>query len=154
VVLQATTTPCLHLKPLDLRPRSWMFDFVHAQEDFLFWIPVYPTRPQWRHLFASLQHGIVSAITPTRRSGARDTWVPMGPYRPGSWRSLKWIRPVRSPIDMQVGSETLSTSPTSLEDLGRPHPDHGRPPGIVAQASPLGCVTAPPVGPRVAGSAL
>jgi hypothetical protein len=47
-----------------------MFDFVRAQEDFLIWIPVHPTRPQQCHVSASLQHDIVSAATPTRRSGA------------------------------------------------------------------------------------
>jgi hypothetical protein len=36
VVLQATTTPCLHFKPLDLCSRSLTFDFVCSQEDFHF----------------------------------------------------------------------------------------------------------------------
>jgi hypothetical protein len=35
-VLQATTSPCLHFKLLDLLSRSLMFGFVRAQEDFLF----------------------------------------------------------------------------------------------------------------------
>jgi hypothetical protein len=60
-----------------------MFDFVRTQEDFLFWIPVHPTRPQRRHVFAALQHGIVSAATPTRRSGAWETWVPWVPTDQG-----------------------------------------------------------------------
>jgi hypothetical protein len=50
---------------------------------------------------------------------------------------VKWTQPARSPTDLQVGPETLSTTPTTLEDLGRPHPDFGRPTGFVAQASPL-----------------
>jgi hypothetical protein len=50
---------------------------------------------------------------------------------------VKWTRHVRSPADLQVGPETLSTILVTLEDLGRPHPDSGRPVGFVAQASPL-----------------
>jgi hypothetical protein len=49
---------------------------------------------------------------------------------------VKWTRPARSPADLQVGSETLSTIPTTLEDLGRPDPDRGRPAGLAEQASP------------------
>jgi hypothetical protein len=36
---------------------------------------------------------------------------------------VKWTRPVRSPADLQVGPETLSTISATSEDLGRPHPD-------------------------------
>jgi hypothetical protein len=50
---------------------------------------------------------------------------------------VKWTRPARSPADLQVGPETLSTIPATLEDLGRPYPDSGRHVGLVAQASPL-----------------
>jgi hypothetical protein len=67
---------------------------------------------------------------------------------------VKWTRSVRSPTDLQVGPENLSTTPVTLEDLGRPYPDHGRSAGLVAQASRLGRVVAPPVGPRITGSAL
>jgi hypothetical protein len=63
---------------------------------------------------------------------------------------VKWTRPVRSPTDPQVGPETLSTTPATLEDLGRPHLDHGRPAGLVAQASPLGRGAALPIGPQIA----
>jgi hypothetical protein len=35
-VLQATTAPCLHSKPLDLHSGDLMFAFVHAEEGFLF----------------------------------------------------------------------------------------------------------------------
>jgi hypothetical protein len=31
---------------------------------------------------------------------------------------IKWTRPARSHADLQVGPETLSTIPTTLEDLG------------------------------------
>jgi hypothetical protein len=49
---------------------------------------------------------------------------------------VKWTRPARSPADLQVGPKTLSTIPTTLEDLGQPYPDRGRPAGLVEQASP------------------
>jgi hypothetical protein len=40
-VLQTTTAPCLHFKPLDLLSRDLMFTFVCAGEDFRF----YPCAP-------------------------------------------------------------------------------------------------------------
>jgi hypothetical protein len=46
---------------------------------------------------------------------------------------IKWTRPVRSPTDPQVGPKTLSTTPVTLEDHGRPYPDLGKPAGLVAQ---------------------
>jgi hypothetical protein len=49
---------------------------------------------------------------------------------------VKWTRPARSPVDLQVGPETLSTTPATLEDIGRPYLDSGRPAGLVEQASP------------------
>jgi hypothetical protein len=67
---------------------------------------------------------------------------------------IKWTRPVRSPTNLQVGSETLSTTPVTLEDPRRPHPDPGIPVGLVAQDSPLGRGAAPPVRLRIAVSAL
>jgi hypothetical protein len=36
---------------------------------------------------------------------------------------VKWTRPAKSSTDLQVGLETLSTVPVTLEDLGRPYPD-------------------------------
>jgi hypothetical protein len=51
---------------------------------FFFLIPVHPTRPHRSHVFTSHRHDFVSAASPTRRSGAWETWVPMGPHRPGS----------------------------------------------------------------------
>jgi hypothetical protein len=66
---------------------------------------------------------------------------------------VEWTRPARSPTDLQVGPETLSTTLATLEDLEQPHPDHGRPAGLVAQAS-LGRGTTPPVGPPIAGFTL
>jgi hypothetical protein len=49
----------------------------------------------------------------------------------------------QKPADLQVGPETLSTIPATLEDLGRPHPDSGRPTRLVAQVSPLDRGAAP-----------
>jgi hypothetical protein len=42
--------------------QSLMFDFIALRRIFLFWIPVHPTRPRWCHVFASLQHGIISPL--------------------------------------------------------------------------------------------
>jgi hypothetical protein len=50
---------------------------------------------------------------------------------------VEWTRTARSPADLQVDPNTLSTIPVTLEDLRRLHPDSGRPAGLVAQASPL-----------------
>jgi hypothetical protein len=47
-----------------------------------------------------------------------------------------WTRPARSPTDLQVGPETLSTILATLEDLGRPYPDRGRPARLVGKDSP------------------
>jgi hypothetical protein len=38
---------------------------------------------------------------------------------------VKWTRSARSPADLQVGPETLSTTTATLEDLGRFSLDHG-----------------------------
>jgi hypothetical protein len=88
VVLLAAMAPCLHFKPLDLLPRDLMFAFVRAQKDFLFRIPVHPMRLDRHHVFTPHRRDFVSAALPTRRSEACETWVPMGPHRPGSQRSL------------------------------------------------------------------
>jgi hypothetical protein len=80
--------PCLNFKSLDLFSRNLMFAFVCAQEDFLFLIPMHPMRLHRRHVFALLRRDFVSTASPTRRSRSCETWVPMGPHRPGSQRSL------------------------------------------------------------------
>jgi hypothetical protein len=49
---------------------------------------------------------------------------------------VKCTRPARSLADLQVGPETLSTIPTTLEDLGRPYPERRRPAGLEEQVSP------------------
>jgi hypothetical protein len=50
---------------------------------------------------------------------------------------VKWTRPVRSPTDLQVDIETISTTLAILEDLRRPYLNPERPAGLVAQVSPL-----------------
>jgi hypothetical protein len=64
--------------------RDLMFVFVCALDGFLLWIPGDPTRLHRRHVFSLLRCDFVCASSPTRRSGASETWVPMGPHRPGS----------------------------------------------------------------------
>jgi hypothetical protein len=61
---------------------------------------------------------------------------------------VMWTQLAKRPADLQMRLETLSTTPTTLEDLGRPHPDSGRPDGLVAQVSPKDRCAAPPVCPR------
>jgi hypothetical protein len=82
----------------------------------------------------------------------------MGTHRSPPTRVLevpvKWTRPARSPTDLQVDPETLSTAPATLEDLMRPYQNPGRPAGLVAQVSPLRRGTTPPVGPPIAGFTL
>jgi hypothetical protein len=78
-ILLAVMALCLHIKPLDLLSRDLMLVFVRAQEDFLLWIPVHPTRLHRRHVFALLRRDFVFASTPTRRSGLVRhgyPWVP------------------------------------------------------------------------------
>jgi hypothetical protein len=87
-VLQAATAPCLHFKPLDLLSRYLTFAFVRAEEDFSSLILVHPMWLHRHHVFAPLRRDFVSTTSPTRRSGACETWVPMGPHRPRSQRSL------------------------------------------------------------------
>jgi hypothetical protein len=53
VVLQATTAPCFHFKPLDLLSKGLMFAFVRAQEDFSFLIPMHPMRLHRHYVFVS-----------------------------------------------------------------------------------------------------
>jgi hypothetical protein len=50
--------------------------------------------------------------------------------------SVKWIRRVISPADLQVGPETLSTTLTTLEDSRRPYPNPGGSAECVEQESP------------------
>jgi hypothetical protein len=63
---------------------------------------------------------------------------------------LKWTRPARSPADLQVGLETLSTTPVTLDDYKRPYPDTGGSVRLVAQDSFAGRGSVLPVGPQIA----
>jgi hypothetical protein len=108
------TTPCLHFVLLDLRSKSFMFDFVRAEGDFLLWITVHPTRPWQRHAPTSPQYDFISAATPTQRSGAWETWIPMGPHRPGSQRSLP-------------SGPDLPEAPPTCKWVRRPYPQLWRP---------------------------
>jgi hypothetical protein len=94
-----------------------MFDSVHTQKDFHFWILVHPTRPRRRYVFASLQHGVISAATTTHRSGLERHGYPWSPPTRVPEVPIKWTRLARSPANLQVGPETLSTIPVTLEDL-------------------------------------
>jgi hypothetical protein len=81
---------------------------------FSFLIPVHPMWFHRRHVFTSLQHDFVSTALPTRRYGACKTWVPMGPHRPGSQRSLS------------SGPDLPEALPT-CKWAWRPHPQSRRP---------------------------
>jgi hypothetical protein len=75
---------------------------------FSFFIPVHPMRLHRRHVFASHRRDFVSAASPTRRSGACETWVPLGPHLPGSQSS---------PTVEHDLSEDPPTCPWTLPDL-------------------------------------
>jgi hypothetical protein len=79
------------LSPLQApRPTPQRLD-VHLRTRpglFFFWILVHPMRLHRCHVFTLLRCDFVSAASPTCRSGACETWVPMGPHLPGSQRSL------------------------------------------------------------------
>jgi hypothetical protein len=67
---------------------------------------------------------------------------------------VKRTQPVRSPTDLQVGPETLSATSMTLEELRRPYPDPRGPAWLVAQDSPPGRDSMPPVGPQITRFAL
>jgi hypothetical protein len=134
---QATTTPCLHFKPLDLLSGSLMFAFIRAQGDFLLFDPRAPYAASLVPcLHFSHRHDFVSVASPTP-GGLRDMGTHGSPPTRVPEVPVKWTQPAKSPANLQVGPETLSTILATSEDLGRPHPDFGRPAGLVAQASPL-----------------
>jgi hypothetical protein len=121
-VLQATTAPCLHLEPLELLSRDLMSAFVRTHVDFF--IPVHPMRPHRRHVFASHRHDFVSATSPTCRSGACETWVPMGPHRQGPEGPCqvgptcqKPHRPISGPRDLIRNPDDLGRLWTTLSRL-------------------------------------
>jgi hypothetical protein len=88
-----------------------MFNFVRAQEDFF--IPVHPT--------SSLRID-VTLFPPLRLHvdwGLERYGYPWVPTDQGPDVPVKWTQPARSPADLQVGPETLSTTPTTLDDLSQ-----------------------------------
>jgi hypothetical protein len=97
-----------------------------------------PSQPLCLHVNRGLEDMVTHGSPPTR--------VPKVP--------VKWTQPARSPADLQAGPKTLSTILTILEDLGRPHPDSGRPAEHVAQAFPLDRDAPSPIGPWIVGSSL
>jgi hypothetical protein len=78
--------------------------------------------------------------------GSPSTRVPEVP--------VKWNRPARSPANLQVGPETLSTTPSTLEDFGRPYPDLGGSAGLGAQDELLDRGSVPPLGSQITGFSL
>jgi hypothetical protein len=66
----------------------------------------------------------------------------------------KWTRPARSPTDLQVSLKTLSTTPTTMEDPGRPYPDPGASARVRAQGELLVRGLAPLVALQIAGFTL
>jgi hypothetical protein len=117
VVLHSTTAPCLHSKPLALRSRISMFGFMHAEGDFFFlWITVHPTRPQRCHDFASLRHNLVSATTPTRRSGVDRHGYPWVPTDQGPRGPCQVDPTCQKPRQPASGPRDLIHDP---DDLGR-----------------------------------
>jgi hypothetical protein len=128
---------CLHFKPLDLLPSDLMFIFICAQDDFLFLDPRAPyatsstsrlhSASTWFLLY-HFAYTSIEGLWDMGTHGSPPTRVPEVP--------VKRTRPARSPTDLQVGPETLSTIPATLEDLRRPYPDHRRPARLAEQAFP------------------
>jgi hypothetical protein len=62
-----------------------------------------------------LRHDLSKFIVPTPRSGACETWVPLGSHRPGSGPPPdKWVWPTRRPDDLLVGPTNLVGGPHDL----------------------------------------
>jgi hypothetical protein len=111
------TAPCLHFKPLDLLSRSLMLNFVCAQEDFLFLSLC--TLRDLTGATSSLRIDMTSS-PPLRLHvdrGLRDMGTHGSPPTRIPEVPVKWTQPARSPADLQVGPETLSTIPVTLEYL-------------------------------------
>jgi hypothetical protein len=64
---------------------------------------------------ALLRHDLSKVAAATPRSGAYETWVPLGPHRLGSRSSpTKWVRPTRRPANLSVGPTDLVGGPHDL----------------------------------------
>jgi hypothetical protein len=96
-----------------------MFDFVRTQEDFSFLDPHAPYAISVASClrFASTWHHL-SRYTYTSIGGLRDMGTHGSPPTRVLEVPIKWTRPAKSPTDLQMGPETLSTTPETLEDLG------------------------------------
>jgi hypothetical protein len=123
-VLQATTAPCLHFKPLDLLSRSLMFAFVRAQQDFLLWIPC--TLCDLTGAMSSLRF-IMTPSQPLRLHVVRGLerhgypWVPtdQGPGGPCQVDPTcqKPRRPASGPRDLIHNPDDLGRSRTTSSRL-------------------------------------
>jgi hypothetical protein len=62
-----------------------------------------------------LRRDLSKVIAPTPRSGACETWVPLGPP-PTRLTAVpnKWVQPTRRPADLLVGPTDLVGSPHDL----------------------------------------
>jgi hypothetical protein len=131
-----------------------MFDLVCAQKIFLFGSSC--TLHDLDGAMTSPSFDMTSSrpYAYTSIGGLRDMGTHGSPPTRVPEVPAKWTRPVRSPTNLQVYLETLSTTPTTLEDSRRPYLDPGRPTGLVAQGSPLGRGSALPVGPHITGFTL
>jgi hypothetical protein len=78
----------------------------------------------------------------------------MGPHNQGPRCPCQVDPTYQKPHRPASRPEDVVHNPDDLGSLRRPHPDSGRPAGLVAQAYPLDGDAAPPVGPRIAGSSL
>jgi hypothetical protein len=129
-----------------------MFDFVHAFEEIFFFgspCTLCDLRLHFASTWLRLRRYVYTSI-----GGLRDMGTHGSPPTRVPKVTVKWTQPARSPADLQVGPETLSTISATLEDLERPHPDSGRPTGLVAQVSLLDRDAALPVGLRIMGSSV
>jgi hypothetical protein len=61
-----------------------------------------------------LRHDLSKVAVPTPGSRACETWVPLGPHRPGSAVPDKRVRPTRRPADLSVGPTDLVGGPHDL----------------------------------------
>jgi hypothetical protein len=68
-----------------------------------------------------LRHGLSKVAAPTPRSGACETWVPLGPHRPGSRQVGPAYQKNRRPVSGPNGPSWRPTRP--LEDLLEDSPD-------------------------------
>jgi hypothetical protein len=61
-----------------------------------------------------LHRDLSKVVAPTPRSGACETWVPLGPHRPGPKSSPTSGWPTRRPANLSVGPTDLVGGPLDL----------------------------------------